>query len=361
LIDRKKIVLIDSDILRYQVGSIEHDHPYVDNEKIPAPVNFVYKQVNTYIDRCMEVSEATAAHSKRVLFFTGKGNFRFNIATEQPYKGHRIQEKPDNWYVVDKYIRKNYHKDIIDCFGYEADDAMAFHRFERNTYDYIICSRDKDLTTVPGWHYRWSCGKDQPEVLPHFMSIFESNRFFFYQCLIGDATDNICGCGRKEMTYHGSFKKVMEGITGHRPEYDMRGKKKSITIASRTRHAKKLLARGLRSPFTASVLEARFEAIQEPRRIGVGPTEAEVLLDKATTLRGMAYVVNEEYCKRFPKEDFEAILLENARLLYMGQTPNNLFNWSWFDGLWEVDDTINYYDKTEYELREQHNNAKDQP
>jgi hypothetical protein len=343
------------DILRYQVGSIVHDHPYIDGEKVPAPGAFVNKQTNMYIDRCMEVSNATEAYSERTMFFTGKGNFRFGIAREQPYKGQRMQEKPENWLVVDEIIRKQHKKDVQDCFGYEADDAMGFIRFEPNPYDYIICTRDKDLTTVPGWHFRWSCGDLQPEVLPHFISIFEANKFFFEQCLTGDATDNICGCGRKVPTYHGSLKLVLEGEFKTRPEYTAKGIEKPVTKAARTRHARKLLARGLRSPFTAKVLEDRYGAIQEPRRKGIGPTEAKELLDKCKTLRDMVYVVNEEYCKKFVGEDFEAILLENTRLLYMGQTPSSLFDWTWFDGLWDVDDSDTFYNKTEYELRNEYN------
>jgi hypothetical protein len=331
-VDSNKIPLIDTDIFRYQIGSIERDHPYIDDVKTPASYEFVKDHVIDLVNRCIEVGDCIGGNFQ--MFFTSGGNFRFDIAKEQPYKETRKEvTKPANWIMVDEIVRKYYNNVLTDVVGYEADDAISFHRFEPNTYDYLMCSRDKDITTVPGWHYRWACGVKQPEVLPYFKSVFEANKFFFYQCLIGDSTDNIPGCGRKELVYWGAQKVVSENY-GMTPA----STKAFVELCSRNEIYEKALFDDL-------------EVEKVPRRIGIGAKEAEEILSRCTTIRDMAYVVNEEYCKRFPGEDFESILLENARLLYMGQSPLNLFNWSWFDGLWEVDSSEEYYNKTEYELR----------
>ncbi len=67
------------------------------------------------------------------------------------------------------------------------------------------------------------------------------------------------------------------------------------------------------------------------RRKGVGPKAAEKLLAEAETLRDELEIVKKAYEDRFPEEDYMEILLENARLLYMGQRKDYLFEWSWLD------------------------------
>lgn len=89
---------------------------------------------------------------------------------------------------------------VLSQDGLEADDALALDQTE----DTIICSRDKDLRIVPGWHYSWECGK-QREIGPHntdsIGSLYKDGdkvigygmKFFYYQMLIGDGVDNIPG------------------------------------------------------------------------------------------------------------------------------------------------------------------------
>jgi len=101
---------------------------------------------------------------------------------------------------------------------------MAIHQSSMS--DTVICSRDKDLKQVPGWHYGWEVG-EQPEYklkwvnpLGMLYSQWESGisektgketlslkkvtgdglRWFYYQTLVGDPTDTIPGlpgCGPK--------------------------------------------------------------------------------------------------------------------------------------------------------------------
>ncbi len=106
----------------------------------------------------------------------------------------------------------------------EADDAMSINQTEviteRNgplpwngyNKETIICTRDKDLRQVPGWHYGWEMGA-QPEYGPVLVDKegdgLELNAkrtavvgtglpFFYSQVLQGDRADNIPGlpgCG----------------------------------------------------------------------------------------------------------------------------------------------------------------------
>lgn len=78
---------------------------------------------------------------------------------------------------------------VVECIGYEADDMLRIWGGEarRAGIPFITCSIDKDLDAIPGLHYS---SKDRGiyEVTAAY-----SDRFFWYQCLIGDGVDNIPG------------------------------------------------------------------------------------------------------------------------------------------------------------------------
>jgi 5'-3' exonuclease len=113
------------------------------------------------------------------------------------------------------------------CEDYEADDGMAIAQADKLTYDSVgsppdnftgefvdgsqtvICSRDKDLKMVPGYHYSWGAGK-QKEVPTRFISEEEGNKWFFTQLLMGDATDNIPGLYRVGQK---NAEKLLDGLS----------------------------------------------------------------------------------------------------------------------------------------------------
>lgn len=129
--------------------------------------------------------------------------FRELVATTKPYKGTRKGEKPFHFDNITAYLVANYDCRISN--GLEADDLMALEQVQR-AGETIICTRDKDLRMVPGWHYGWECGK-QPSFGPElvdskgWLRLNEKGdvkgvglKFFFYQMLVGDTVDNIPGC-----------------------------------------------------------------------------------------------------------------------------------------------------------------------
>lgn len=162
-------------------------------------------------------------------------NFRYGVAVTKPYKGTRTNPKPFHFYNLMAYMLGNYEV-VVSKDGYEADDEIAMHQYRHwssgqdNT---IICSRDKDLRICPGNHYSWECG-GQASIGPilvdrvGFVKRDEEARktfgfglaFFFYQMLVGDATDNIPGlpgCGDV------FARKLLEGAT---TEEDLYGRVK---------------------------------------------------------------------------------------------------------------------------------------
>jgi len=141
-------------------------------------------------------------------------NFRYAVAVTKPYKGTRKNPKPEHFYGIILYLMSNYEV-IVGANGTEADDMLAMAQ----TKDTIICSRDKDLRIVPGWHFSWECG-GQRSIGPHQTDVVGSIelikkstinpetgkvkalppsvlgyglQMFYHQMLAGDTADNIQG------------------------------------------------------------------------------------------------------------------------------------------------------------------------
>jgi len=134
-------------------------------------------------------------------------NFREALAKGKVYKGTRKQDKPFHWINLTAYILGGCGPELHVANGCEADDEIAI-RHRELPESTIICTRDKDLRMVPGWHYGWECGK-QPEFGPveyDTLGTIELIRgksgnkikgggfkFFGAQLLTGDVVDNIGG------------------------------------------------------------------------------------------------------------------------------------------------------------------------
>ena len=191
--------LIDADIFTYSFGSSK------DDEGNPLNWPFVASRLNAQIESIKEAVGATSVS----FYLTGAGNFRVDTATIKPYKGTRPKDKPHHYGRVRSYLLDFYKANLIE--GMEADDAMSieqmkvwteiwedgiflgmepterFYTPENYSQCTIICSIDKDLMMVPGWHYNWI--KDEKI----FVSELDGLRSFYRQLLTGDSVDNIPG------------------------------------------------------------------------------------------------------------------------------------------------------------------------
>lgn len=157
--------------------------------------------------KIQNICGVVGATAPPILFLTGKHNFRDQLATRQKYKD-RPSNKPWHYNNIKAYIKGMYDYRMQD--GLEADDLMAIEQTRRPT-ETIICTRDKDLRAIPGWHYGWELG-NQPSFGPEKVSDIGYVRlandrksikgtgllFFYSQCLTGDRVDSIKGvdgCG----------------------------------------------------------------------------------------------------------------------------------------------------------------------
>lgn len=202
--------LLDGDIFQYEIGAL------TDSEYKPVSWSICQKILE---EKIQHILDATGADEYQIyLTSDDKSNFRYEIATIQPYKGSRSAEKPHWYYHVRNYLVDQ--KGAQEVSGQEADDAMSIEQWkdyignihhwqEYNGYDNhpdeewfkeilpkhtntVICSRDKDLNMVPGWHYNWGCG-NQKEIKMWWQDEIGGLRCFYKQLLTGDPVDNILG------------------------------------------------------------------------------------------------------------------------------------------------------------------------
>lgn len=303
----KRTVLIDTDIIRYSHGAISMRHPFLEGEFVPASAEHICGLVDDLINKTIKATGA----DDYLCILSGKENFRTEIAKQAPYKGNRDPKisRPHHFKTVEEHIKDNHP--FVETDGFEADDWMGLTQYEDwkekfrkdgfgldpESLEFIIASRDKDLRTVQGWHYSWSCGEGQPEKPLYYITPYQGMRMFFYQMLIGDNTDNIIGCGVKQEVKWG-FQKDEEG---------------NFLLDEKGNKLPKMML----------------------RRKGIGGKTADKILGGCKTVSQMKDAVLAEYEALF-KDDYEEIALENARLLFIGQTDNNLFEWQWIDQYLEL-------------------------
>ena len=197
--------LLDGDILRFEIGfasEVGWKHK-TDREELP-PFDYVSEMLHLRLEYILNQCGA----EDYTLYLSGDKSFRYDIAKTKPYKGTRKGTKPWHFDNLSAYM-----KGVLDAkvvYGIEADDALAIDHLG-TPEDTIICTRDKDLRQVPGWHYSWELGQ-QPSFGPLIieksgnLNLTEKTRkltgtgllFFYSQLLTGDTVDNIPGlpgCG----------------------------------------------------------------------------------------------------------------------------------------------------------------------
>lgn len=208
--------LIDGDIIVYEAASAA-EAAWMSGGI--APFDYVEGLLESTV---LSICAAVKATKDPLFFLSTDRNFRYELAKTKPYKGNRKHvERPFHYENIRAYIPARW--DTIICDGYEADDGMAMYQVAAKEPT-IICSRDKDMRQVPGWHYTWARG-GQDESGPDFVEglgeltlssrqavptnpdkkpymVYKCRghgiKWFYAQCLVGDATDNIpglTGCG----------------------------------------------------------------------------------------------------------------------------------------------------------------------
>lgn len=193
-----RTLLIDGDIIIFRLCCVF-------NEDDDMSRRMITRTAHKQITELMRAADC----DKYILFLTTKTNFRDDLVDD--YKANRQDlERPVNlawakrWALDD--LNTSYHKKL------EADDLIGIHSGE-NT---VVWSLDKDLRQIPGEHLDDATQKlitvtELGKLEDRGKKIyFDGLAGFYYQLLIGDSTDHIVGCGKREETVYKSGAKKGE-------------------------------------------------------------------------------------------------------------------------------------------------------
>lgn len=149
-----------------------------DHEGVLDPVENILHSVKLALQDVKEVCKC-----REPIVYIGKGkNFRHDLYNI--YKFDRIgRTRPVHYGAVKDYLIEYYDAQVVE--GIEADDALATYASENK--DVVVCSVDKDLLQVAGYHYNFITHERQV-VKPK-----DAHFNLFTQCLSGDSVDNIPG------------------------------------------------------------------------------------------------------------------------------------------------------------------------
>lgn len=188
--------LLDADIYSFRAAfSAETDEVWVATSRV---------------DKMVEDTLFELGITEYELWLSGKGNFRYNVFPE--YKANRIKVARPKWeHEVKAHLVKNWQANWSE--GCEADDMLGIRQATSEPESTIICSIDKDLDMIPGWHYNF-VKKEKYYVTPE-----EATRWFYYQLMVGDSADGIKGCSGigpkkadKFLSSCASEKEMYEGV-----------------------------------------------------------------------------------------------------------------------------------------------------
>lgn len=181
------LALIDGDVLKYACGFASDANARkmgVEHEDLAYCLNTVGTTIRSIVD----VSGA----DDYTIFISHPVNRRFDLFPE--YKANRDPTHKPHWFKEIHDYLFDRHAAVYSDAGDEADDALGITQCTSGQ-DTVICSIDKDLDGVPGWHYNFSKNRKADGV--YYVSEEQANQFFYKQILTGDSTDNIPGIYKK--------------------------------------------------------------------------------------------------------------------------------------------------------------------
>jgi DNA polymerase-1 len=182
-----RVALIDADILAYQAATVsEQAFDWGDGFwTLHAFEKDAIQYFEELLQKILEKTEAT----DYILAFSDKDNWRKSVLPT--YKGNRADKRKP---LLLKFMREyaQHKHQSVTLPEMEGDDVLGIWSTMPSKLEpvreFIICTIDKDLKTIPGTHYNF--GKDEMfEITEH-----QADRYHMMQTLTGDTTDGYAGC-----------------------------------------------------------------------------------------------------------------------------------------------------------------------
>jgi len=182
------LALVDADLVAYRCAASCQKQGVVTED-----FGIAQGRASNLLNSILEATKAT----DKVLYLSGGENFR--KAVVPTYKANRVdQERPHYLEALREYLVTEWGAKVTD--GIEADDALGIAQTVAPEGTTVICSLDKDLKQVPGYHYTWemngtgSTGKAwKREAALSLVKPQEGMFSFYWQMVMGDRADNVPG------------------------------------------------------------------------------------------------------------------------------------------------------------------------
>lgn len=168
-------------------GYIKWNYDGDEAETLTVTVNKIVEPIGKAVLALEQIIKSILNHTgapEYEVYISGEDNFRKKIEYPVVYKGNRVEPKPHYYHEMRKYLIELHDAIVVD--GMESDDMLSIRQRELKG-ESIICSIDKDLKQVPGYHFNI----DTKEIVK--INALEGFRSFGKQMLMGDRTDNIIG------------------------------------------------------------------------------------------------------------------------------------------------------------------------
>ena len=181
-------ILIDADMVIFQACSIveqviewEPDFFTLHADAAEAK-RIVDDRVQSLVEKVLNHYQYTGSY-EIIMCISAYPNFRYDVLST--YKSNRKgKRKPICYNAVCSWVKEEYKTCCKD--GLEADDCLGILATKHKNS--IIVSGDKDMKQIPGRFFDFS----RDVFYDHTAQ--EADFWFFYQCLVGDATDGYSGC-----------------------------------------------------------------------------------------------------------------------------------------------------------------------
>jgi len=203
--------------LKEKLDKGEYTQEKYDRQLVAAERSFNttgFKKAQKNIDKLLNDTIESVFATDWAIAVGGPTNFRKDVHPEYKINSGR-KSSTDNkpvWFEDLKHYLADREGAVVseNC---EADDLLRIWSLEcaKDDKEFIICSIDKDLDCIPGWHF--------VNIRPHKKGSFSyevteeyAEWFYWYQLLMGDNVDaipGIKGCGPK------TAKKILTGASNH--------------------------------------------------------------------------------------------------------------------------------------------------